>query len=173
MVQDLLRKPAFWALPAVLCLAGAACGMDSPAPASNGIPDSPTLTWEQPYPAGVVFLSIERYDIALRYFQRAVKQNPRDARAWFQAGFCMGKLGQTEAKLTAYRKALQLDPKYVDAHYSLGISLLLAGRKCEANRELVALKPLDPESAGKLEQLIELMGDPDACAGDAPVGEKI
>ncbi len=156
MVQDLLRKPAFWALPALLCLCGAAFGMASP-PA-----------WEEPYPAGIVFLSIERYDIALRYFEQAVEQNPRDARAWFQAGFCMGKLGHTEAKLTAYRKALQLDPKYVDAHYSLGISLLLAGRKCEANRELVALKPLDAESAGKLEQLIELMGDPGACEDETP-----
>jgi Flp pilus assembly protein TadD len=128
---------------------------------------------EQPYPAGIVFLSIERYDIALRYFEQAVTQNPRDARAWFQAGFCMGKLGDSEAKLRAYRKALQLDPKYVDAHYSLGVSLLLAGRKCEANRELKALRPLDAASATKLEQLIELMGDPDACAAGAPEGAAI
>ncbi|HTP88586.1 MAG TPA: tetratricopeptide repeat protein [Bryobacteraceae bacterium] len=153
MVQDLLRKAAFCALPAMLCL----CARAEPAP----------------YSSGLVFLSMDKYDIALRFFEQAVKENPKDARAWFQAGFCMGKLGETEAKLRAYRKAIELDPKYADAHYSLGISLLLAGYKCDAVHEIRELQMLDPALAEKLRQLMNAMAGPDECAAAPPAQRTI
>ena len=157
MVQDLLRKAAIWALPAVLCLSAAAQPVDMVAP----------------YSAGLVFLSMERYDTALQFFEEAVKQDPHDAKAWFQAGFCMGKLGETEAKLRAYRRAIALDPKYADAHYSLGISLLLSGHKCDAVHELRALAVLDTGLAEKLRQLMAAIVDPDECAAEAPAEKAI
>ena len=43
----------------------------------------------------------------------------------------------------------------------------LAGCKCRRTASWW-LKSLDAESAGKLEQLIELMGDPDACDEETP-----
>jgi Flp pilus assembly protein TadD len=152
MVQDLLRKAVFWALPAMLCLGAAA----------------PPVQVAEPYSAGLLFLSLEKYDIALQFFEQAVTQNPKDAKAWFQAGFCMGKLGATEEKLRAYRKAIALDPKYADAHYSLGVSLLLTSHKCDAVRELRVLTVLDAELAGKLRQLMDFMMDADECPAGAP-----
>jgi len=152
MVQDLLRKAVFWALPAVLCLGAAA----QPAQIA------------EPYSAGLLFLSLQKYDIALQFFEQAVAQNPGDAKAWFQAGFCLGKLGETEAKLRAYRKAIALNPKYADAHYSLGVSLLLTSHKCEAVHELRALRVLDTALAGRLQQLMDAMMDEDECAAEPP-----
>jgi Flp pilus assembly protein TadD len=152
MVQDLLRKAVFWALPAMLCLSAAA----QPAHV------------DEPYSAGVVFLSLDKYDLALQFFEQAVRQDPRNAKAWFQAGFCLGKLGSVEGKLRAYRKAIELDPNYADAHYSLGISLLLSGHKCDAVHELRALKVLDVDLAGRLQTLMDAMMDADECRAEPP-----
>jgi len=159
MVQDLLRKAVFSGLAAMLCLHVAAqSGSESPSPVA-------------PYSVGLLFLSMEKYDTALPFFEQAIRENPKDARAWLQAGLCLGKLGGTEAKLRAYRRAIAIDPAFAEAHYSLGISLLLEGEKCGALHELRALKPLDPGMAGKLEALIDLMEGADECAA-APEPEE-
>jgi len=117
------------------------------------------VSWEQPFSAGLVFLAHDDYESALRYFQRAVELNPRDPRAWFQAGFCRGKLGDNEGKIRDYKHAIRLNPRYADPHYSLGISYLLIGQHCDAIREYIALRPLDKDMAEKLGQLLELMSD--------------
>ena len=117
------------------------------------------ITWEQPYSAGLLFLSHEDWELALRYFVRAVEANPRDPRPWFQAGLCRGKLGDTEGKFRDYRHAIRLDPKYADPHYSLGISFILVGKHCDAIQEYVVLRTLDRELAERLAQLLVLMTD--------------
>jgi len=155
MVQDLLRKAVFSGLATMLCLNVAAQ------------PRSETPPPVAPFSAGLLFLSMEKYDAALPFFEAAIRENPRDARAWLQAGLCLGKLGGTDAKLRAYRRAIAIDPKFAEAHYSLGISLLLEGEKCGALHELRVLKPLDPEMAAKLEALIDVMEDADDCAAAA------
>jgi len=152
MVQDLLRKAVFWALPAVLGLAA----------------NAQTAVSGAPFSAGVVFLSMEKYDVALQFFEQAIQQNPKDAKAWYQAGCCLGKVGLSEEKFRAYRKAIALDPKYADAHYSLGVSLLLSSHKCEAVHELRALRVLDAELAAKLEALMNAMLDADECEAAPP-----
>jgi Flp pilus assembly protein TadD len=157
MVQDLLRKAVFSGLAAMLCLSVAAQSRsESPSPIS-------------PFSAGLLFLSMEKYDTALPFFEEAVRENPKDAKAWLQAGLCLGKLGRTEAKLRAYRRAIAIDPAFAEAHYSLGISLLLEGEKCGALHEMRALKTLDLKLAGKLEALIDLMeGDGECAAAPEP-----
>jgi len=159
MVQDVLRKAVFSGLAAMLCVsAGAQPRSESPSPVA-------------PFSAGLLFLSMEKYDTALPFFEEAIRANPRDAKAWLQAGLCLGKLGQTEAKLRAYRRAIAIDPAFADAHYSLGISLLLEGEKCGAVHELRALKPLDAGMAGKLEALIDVMEDAGDCAAEPDPGQ--
>jgi Flp pilus assembly protein TadD len=80
----------------------------------------------------------------------------------------MGKLGSTEDKLRAYRKAIALNPKYAEAHYSLGVSLLLGTHKCEAVHELRALQALKSELAEQLRQLMDAMIDADECQALPP-----
>ena len=128
----------------------------------------PSIT---PFSSGLLFLSMEKYDVALPFFEEAIRQNPKDAKAWLQAGLCLGKLGRTGAKLRAYRRAIAIDPAFAEARYSLGISLLLEGEKCGAVHELRALKALDPEMAGKLAALLDMMENADDCAA-APEPER-
>ena len=142
----------FLALPAMLCLTASAQSLDV----------------SEPYSAGLLFLSLDKYDVALQFFEQAVRQNPKDAKAWFQAGFCLGKTGATEAKLRAYRKAIALDPKFADAHYSLGVSLLLSDHKCDAMHEFRALTVLDADLAGRLKALMDAMLDTEACQVPPP-----
>jgi Flp pilus assembly protein TadD len=116
----------------------------------------------------LVFLSLEKYDVALQFFEQAVRQNPNDSKSWFQAGFCLGKVGATGAKLHAYRMAIALDPKFAEAHYSLGVSLLLSDHKCDAVHELRALTVLDTGLADKLRALMDAMLDTDDCQAPPP-----
>jgi len=140
-------------LAAVLPLA---CAQNAAAPR---IVPKGEITWEQPYSTGLLFLSHEEWELALRYFIRAVEADPRDPRPWFQAGLCRGKLGDTAGKFRDYRHAIRLDPKYADPHYSLGISYILVGRHCDAIQEYVVLKSLDKELAARLAELLALMTD--------------
>jgi len=150
MVQDLLRKAVFFGLLMVLCVS---------LRAQPALPQQSEIGWNQPFSAGLLFLSNNDYDSALYFFELAIKRSPRDPRPWFQAGFCLGKLGDSAGKFRYYKRAIRLDPKYADPHYSLGISYLLAGQHCDAIREYVTLKPLDKTLAERLSQLLELMSD--------------
>jgi len=150
MVQDLLRKAVFVGLCAILCAS---------AKAQSALPQPVDAAWNQPYSAGLLFLSRSDYESALHFFEIAIAQTPRDPRAWFQAGFCRGKLGDSDGKFRYYKRAIRLDPNYADPHYSLGISYILAGQHCDAIKEYVALKSLDKALAERLSQLLELMTD--------------
>jgi len=154
MVQDLLRKAVFSIFAAMLCLI---------VPRALAQPQPDSQSPMQPYATGLVFLSMEKYEVALPLFEQAIRENPRDAKAWLQAGLCLGKVGRAEDKLRAYRKAIALDPGFAEAHYSLGISLLLTGEKCGAVHELRVLRTLDAELAGKLAALIDTMEDVHDC----------
>ncbi len=147
MVQDLLRKAVFLALPAMLCL----CAAAEPTDRGRALFGGPGFSV-----AGKI-----RHRVAV--FRAGGQGESKRRRAWLQAGLCLGKLGETEAKFRAYRRAIALDPKYADAHYSLGVSLLLSSHKCGAIHELRALKELDEELAGKLQALMDAMLDTDDC----------
>jgi tetratricopeptide (TPR) repeat protein len=164
--MSVLRSALLMAIAALSCASVSA----QTAPVPKLIPKG-EITWEQPYSAGLLFLSHEDWESALRYFVRAVKVNPRDPRPWFQAGLCRGKLGDTEGKFRDYRHAIRLDPKYADPHYSLGISYILVGQHCDAIHEYVVLKSLDKTLAERLGQLLEMMTDDpqgNDCVANAP-----
>ncbi len=55
------------------------------------------------------------YGDALDRFERAVDQDPGLYQAWNYVGFCQRHLGDYEAALTAYSRALELQPGYGEA----------------------------------------------------------
>lgn len=66
--------------------------------------------------------------------ERATKQSAREtesAEEWFEAGARFEMSSSANAE-TAYRRAIELDPKHVDAHVNLGRLLHEAGRLAEA-----------------------------------------
>lgn len=90
------------------------------------------------------------------------KEKTRDAFSWANIGLDEEKkknLGEAER---AYRKALELNPKYELAWYRLGHILLASGRSEEAEkamRTILALKPDAPEVMVDLSEILRARGE--------------
>jgi type IV pilus assembly protein PilF len=124
---------------------------------------------ELAFSAGLTHLREGRLDNALESFRKAVKLDPKNP--YFQKG-----IGVVEAQLAercgkdtkcreahyaeavaAARKALELNPYYVDARNDLGTWLLLSGKREEGKKELLAAyedptNPVPEHSARNLGQ---------------------
>jgi Flp pilus assembly protein TadD len=87
---------------------------------------------------GLNHLREGRATLALEEFKKAVKQNGKNP--YFQKGLgvCYLKLGRYGDAVGALRKALQLNPYYVDARNDLGTALLMSGKRDEGKAELLA-----------------------------------
>ena len=62
-------------------------------------------------------------------------------------GQLWSQMGDYEQTVTLCRRALQLDPKILQAHYFAGLSLLRLNRPADAEEELRAELQLDPDNA--------------------------
>lgn len=90
---------------------------------------------EARFAMGVSNLREGRVDMALDDFQKAAKLDPKNA-------YVMKGLGQAYAAkrkwsdaVAAFRKALELNPYYVDVRNDLGTALVLAGDREEGKKE--------------------------------------
>jgi tetratricopeptide (TPR) repeat protein len=67
-----------------------------------------------------------------------------DPQVWFDLGFAQSHLGKNADAMTAYRRAVQLSPKWFEANLNLGLVLAAAGNSAAAAdslRKAVQLKP--------------------------------
>ncbi|GAB4229828.1 MAG: hypothetical protein OHK0028_04000 [Deltaproteobacteria bacterium] len=88
------------------------------------------------------------YDDAIFEMRKAIKINPNNANAkfnlktirtrleHFQAGKLFSRLGDSERAVAEYRRAIDLDPRFIEARHRLGVELYLAGSPREALKEL-------------------------------------
>lgn len=112
-------------------------------------------TKEEAYQRAMGYLWMEDFDGALFYFQKAVDQDPQNARGWYHLAFAQGKNGHGKAKLACYKKAVELDPQFPPAHYYLGFSLLIGGDRDGAIAEYRKLKELDEGWASRLKLFLD------------------
>jgi predicted O-linked N-acetylglucosamine transferase (SPINDLY family) len=82
----------------------------------------------------------------------------------FNLGNAMQAVGRNDTAEAAYRRALQLNPRHVEAMVNLGHVLTLLGRKAEAEQMLRQAIALDPTLAQAYVGLADLVDD---GAGDA------
>jgi tetratricopeptide (TPR) repeat protein len=106
---------------------------------------------EEPYVRAIGYLWADEFDGALFYFRKSAEVDPANARVWLHLGFVEGKNGQAARRVDCYRKAIELDPLLVEAHYLLGFSLLMRGDHDGAYQELRILRKLDEGFARRLE----------------------
>jgi len=80
--------------------------------------------------------------------RRAVRANPNLAEAQYALGYLNWALEwDWPAAETAFRRAIDLDPRYAWAHLSLGHALSQSGRHSEALTEMRRARELDPQNA--------------------------
>ncbi len=106
-------------------------------------PSAPTsaaqsVDGEARFSTGLTHLREGRIDLALEEFKKAVKADPKNP--YFQKG-----LGQAYAAkrkwadaADAFRRALELNPYYVDVRNDLGMALILGGNREAGKKEFLA-----------------------------------
>jgi len=80
---------------------------------------------------------------ALREFLEAEKFNPRDASVQFGLGSALNAKGRFQEGLLRYRKVLEIDPKFTEAHNAMGSTYLELGQWDNAIKEFeITLKDI-------------------------------
>jgi hypothetical protein len=110
---------------------------------------------EESYAKGLHLLWKEEYEKALPYFLEAVKKDPRDAKAYFQIGYCNAQLEVYEEAVKAYERAITLKPDFVMAHLLLGLTYIQLRDREAALKEYRILKDLHPGYAKELLEMIQ------------------
>jgi Tfp pilus assembly protein PilF len=112
----------------LLAPAGSARCDDKDAAASDG---------ENRFNVGLDHLRAGRLELALEAFEGAVKENPKNPYFYKGLGVTYLRLRRNDDAIAAFRKALDLNPYYVDVRNDLGSALLVEGKRDEGKKELL------------------------------------
>lgn len=99
------------------------------------------------YATGLRYLWAEDYERAFLFFQEAIKRNPGHGEAYFQVGYCLGKLGKYQNAVEAYLQALRIKPNDPDTHNNLCVAYGMIGRYPEAIASCQRALRIRPDSA--------------------------
>ena len=101
---------------------------------------------ETSFNSGLQHLRENRPQMALEEFKKAVKQD--DKSPYFQKGLGLAysQLRKYDEAIAAFRRALVINPYYVDVRNDLGAALVLSGKRTEGRAEWVAAynEPTNP-----------------------------
>jgi protein O-mannosyl-transferase len=86
-------------------------------------------------------------DVAIRYFEQALRLNPDSAEARNGLGLALLQLGRTPDAVPHLEQALRISPDYPDAHNNLAVALLQLGRSPEAIPHLEQALRINPDYA--------------------------
>src|SRR5881397_2766132 len=93
---------------------------------------------EVSFNAGLAHLRENRPALALEQFKKAVKEDPKNAYAYKGLGLTYAQLRKFPDAIAAFRRALQVNPYYVDVRNDLGTALVLSGKRAEGKAEFLA-----------------------------------
>jgi protein O-GlcNAc transferase len=96
---------------------------------------------------GERFLADGKLTEAKRVFEKALADDPNDARAWLDLGLSHEATSDWASAEKAYRRAMSLDPNFAEAFNNLGVLLREAGKLTEATAMLERAVALDPALA--------------------------
>lgn len=124
-----MTRPTRRLAPAFVLLAGLAAPLAAD--------QTPNPDAEMSFNTGLTHLREGRPQLALEEFKKAVKGD--DKSPYFQKGLGLAysQLGRYDDAAAAFRKALQINPYYVDVRNDLGTALVLAGKRAEGKAEFV------------------------------------
>jgi superkiller protein 3 len=93
---------------------------------------------EASFNAGLAHLRESRPVLALEQFKKAIKEDSRNSYAYKGLGLTYAQMGKFNDAVAAFRKALELNPYYVDVRNDLGTVLVLSGKRAEGKAEFLA-----------------------------------
>jgi len=93
---------------------------------------------ETRFSTGVMHLKDGRVDLALEEFKKAAREDPKNP--YFQKGLGLAYAAKRQWKdaIAAFRKALELNPFYVDVRNDLAYALIGSGDREAGKKELLA-----------------------------------
>ena len=77
---------------------------------------------------GSELISSEKYNEAIKAYDKAIEINPHDSLAWYNKGLALDKLNKHEEAMKAYDKAIEIDPRDSTAWYNKGTILGKLGK---------------------------------------------
>jgi len=86
----------------------------------------------------------ERWPEAVRWYERAIENEPEDANTWFNLGYVCDSGGMDEAAIKAMQRATELNPDNDRAWYGLGMLHARQGRHRDAAAALTEAGRLQP-----------------------------
>lgn len=95
-------------------------------------------------------------ELAIRYYRRALRANPKYGRPHYNLAIALEDLGQPEEAMREYRAAIRWNPKDAPAHSNLGLMLATQGRFKEAERHYRAAIKADPSFEAARENMRRL-----------------
>ena len=87
--------------------------------------------------AGLGHLREGRPQLAVQDFHRAVKADGKNPYAYKGLGLALTALRKYDDAIEAFKKALELNPYYVDVRNDLGTALVLSGKRVEGKNEFM------------------------------------
>jgi tetratricopeptide (TPR) repeat protein len=94
-------------------------------------------------------LQSQHYDLAETQLQALTKSQAKNPQVWFDLGFAESHMGKNAEAIAAYKKAVELSPKWFEANLNLGLALAKAGSLPEAATALRAATELKPTTGGQ------------------------
>ena len=94
----------------------------------------------------------------------AFADNMTEAKLQYNKGIDYYKIGQYDRSMEAFRRAIELDPEYIDAYYNLGSILEYLGQDEAALtvfKQIVVRKPTDYDAVYKAAELSNKLGQTD------------
>jgi Tfp pilus assembly protein PilF len=126
----------------------AAVGLALALAAPSAFAQGRTSESEASFNAGLTHLRENRPALALEQFKKAIKEDPKNPYAYKGLGLTYTQLalavgevdrrGKLSDAISALRKALELNPYYVDVRNDLGTALVLSGKRAEGKAEFLA-----------------------------------
>jgi len=94
-------------------------------------------------------LQKQQYQQAEEKLQALIATQAENPQAWFDLGFAQSHLGKTTEAISAYKKAVALDPKWFEAQQNLGLTLAKSGDLAAAASALKTAVTLAPTTGGQ------------------------
>jgi tetratricopeptide (TPR) repeat protein len=100
----------------------------------------PSLDAEPYYIRGFKWAKIDRYDLAINDFTKAIDINPRYAEAYSKRGAAYINKGEYDKAISDSNKAIEINPNYAEAYGHRGWAY---GEKASMTRlSLIPIRPL-------------------------------